>query len=257
MNVFGQTGRVRTKLVVFGQSGSIWTKWSFLDKVVLFGQSGPFWTKWFYLDKVVLFGQSGSIWTKWSFLNKVVLFGQSFRIWTAWMFLDKLVAFGQSWSFLDKIGSILYEYNHFVQIRLLCMITRVVVFGQTSCIWRKWSYLNQIDVFDVSVRQSGYIWTKCSYLDKVGGCIWIVCFRRRLGWLVVVWLDVDRLDGAQTYKLFEYELGRPTVENAKGCWLRYCILKPLIPLAKTWKSSMTSPAGRFINSISSVHSFLV
>ena len=92
--VFGQSWLYLSKLVLFGQIGSVWTnvvraKWSYLWKFVRIGQ------KWFYLGeyglylgKMVLFGQIGPIW------EKVILFGQRCIV-AKWFYLGKLVIFGE------------------------------------------------------------------------------------------------------------------------------------------------------------------
>ena len=64
MVVFGQSGCIWTKVVVFRQSDCIWTKWLYI------------WTKRLHLDK------GGCIWIKW-----LQVFGQT------GLHLDKVVAF--------------------------------------------------------------------------------------------------------------------------------------------------------------------
>ena len=79
-------------MVVFGQSGCIWAKG------VLFKQSAYIRQNWLYSCKVVVFWQSDCILAKVVVLGeigcnreKVVLFGQK------WLFLGKAIVFGQKW----------------------------------------------------------------------------------------------------------------------------------------------------------------
>ena len=94
MELSGQTGCIRKKVVVFGQSGCIRAKWLYSGKMVVFGKkvviyrakwlnsckSGcirskvvVFGQKCLYSGKVVVIGQNGSIRAKYCFRPKVVV----------------------------------------------------------------------------------------------------------------------------------------------------------------------------------------
>ena len=53
-----------------GKCACIRSKWLCLGKMVVFGKSGSI------LVKVVVFVQGGCIWAKWLYLGKMVVFGQ-------------------------------------------------------------------------------------------------------------------------------------------------------------------------------------
>ena len=82
MIVFGQSGCIRLKVVVFDQ------KWLYPGKNVCIR------------DKVAVFGQSGCI------LAKMVVFGQSgfFRAKVVGCIRAKVVVFGQKWLYSGKSG---------------------------------------------------------------------------------------------------------------------------------------------------------
>ena len=101
MAIFGQkwlyskkSSCIRTKVVVFGQSGFIRINWYYSGKIVVFGQGGFNWAK------VVEFGKSGCIRAKVVVIWQIVVFGQK------WLYSDKLVVFGQNCLYSGKIFSI-------------------------------------------------------------------------------------------------------------------------------------------------------
>ena len=71
MVVFGQrllylskSCYIREKVVVFGQSGSIPSKWLYSGRVVVVGQSGYTRARWLYS------GKRGWNWARWLYLDK-------------------------------------------------------------------------------------------------------------------------------------------------------------------------------------------
>ena len=68
MVVFGKSGSILAKVVVFGQGSCIRAKWLYLGRVVVFEHM------WLYLDKVFVFGQ------------KLLYFGKSCYIRSRWWY---------------------------------------------------------------------------------------------------------------------------------------------------------------------------
>ena len=68
-------------------------------------------------------------------------------IWAKWLYSGKVVVFGQS-------GCIWAKVDVFEQIS--CISAKLVVFGQNDWIWAKWFYLEKVVVFG----QWGFIWSK-------------------------------------------------------------------------------------------------
>ena len=103
VHVFGKSGCIRAKWGYLGKSRFIWVK------LVVFWQSGPIWSK------LVVFGKIGYIRAKWFYSRKVVSLGECSCIWAkvvlflqTWFISGKLVVLGiqTNWLALGKSGSI-------------------------------------------------------------------------------------------------------------------------------------------------------
>ena len=75
----------------WGISGYTLEKWLYSGKVVVFGQSGSIWAN------VVVFGKRCCIRARWLNSGRVVLFGQSGCILAKVVVFGKVAVFGQKW----------------------------------------------------------------------------------------------------------------------------------------------------------------
>ena len=112
------SGKIWAKVVVFGQ------KWLFSWSA----RSACIQAKWLYSGTVVVSGK------KWLYLGKSGCNREKVVV-----FVQKLLYSGKMW-YLGKSGCMLFSGKSGYLGKSSCIRAKMVVFGQSGCIWAEWEY---------------------------------------------------------------------------------------------------------------------